>query len=46
MYKNGVVLLKNLFKYLKINLILFRFFFDMSYNCFNIISEVVLYDIV
>lgn len=46
MFKYGIVFLKNLFKYLEIDLVLFFFFFDMIYDCFKIIGEVVLYDIV
>lgn len=46
MYMNGIRFFKNLFKYLEINLLLFIFFLNMGYNCFNIIGEVILYDII
>lgn len=45
MDRYGVIVLKNLFKYLKINIEIFCFLLDMNYDCFKIINEVVLYDI-
>lgn len=46
MYNKGIVFLKNIFKYLIINLEIFFFLLYMNYNCFDIISKLVLYDII
>lgn len=46
MFKNGIVFLENLFKYLMINLEIFIFLLEINYDCFDIISKLVLYDII